>query len=58
VTGKEIKIVYEPRREGDAPSLLASSEKIKKEWGWEPKYKDLEEIIKTAWEWEKEVSGY
>lgn len=55
VIGKEIKVIEGPRREGDAPKLLASSEKIKNEWGWEPKYKDLEEIIKTAWEWEKKL---
>jgi UDP-glucose 4-epimerase len=53
VTGKEIKVIESPRREGDAPKLLASSEKIKNEWGWEPEHKNLEEIIKTAWEWEK-----
>jgi len=57
VTGIEIKVVEGPRREGDAPKLLASFGKIKSEWGWEPKHKDLEEIIKTAWEWEKKLRG-
>ena len=53
VTQKNIKVTEAPRRAGDVPKLVASSEKIKAEWGWTPRYKDLKEIIKTAWEWEK-----
>ena len=53
VTGVDFKVVYGPRREGDPDKLLASFEKIKKELGWEPKYNSLEEIIKTAWNWEQ-----
>ena len=51
VTGKEFKVEYGPRREGDPPILLASSEKIKKELGWNPKYLDINDIVKTAWNW-------
>jgi len=58
VTGAEMKIKYGPRREGDADSLYASNEKIKKELGWSPKY-GLKEIIKTAYLWHKNnPSGY
>ena len=53
VTGVEFKVVYGPRREGDPDKLLASSEKIKQELGWEPKYTDLKEIIQTAWNWQQ-----
>lgn len=53
VTGVDFEVRYAPRREGDTPILLASYEKAKKELGWEPKYKDIQEIIRTAWEWEK-----
>ncbi len=48
--GKEIKAVEAPRREGDPAVLIASSEKIKKELGWEPEF-GLRDIIKSAWEW-------
>ena len=51
VTGKNFEVKYGPRREGDPPTLLASSEKIKKELGWDPKYKSIEEIVTTAWKW-------
>ncbi len=53
VTGVDFKVVYGPRREGDPDKLLASSEKIKQELGWEPKYTDLKEIIQTAWNWQQ-----
>jgi UDP-glucose 4-epimerase len=33
--------------------LIASSEKAKRELGWEPKYPSLEEIITHAWNWHK-----
>lgn len=53
VTGVDFKVVYGPRREGDPDKLLASSEKIKQELGWEPQYTDLREIIQTAWNWQQ-----
>lgn len=53
VTGVDFKVVYGPRREGDPDKLLASSEKIKREMNWQPSYDNLEDIIKTAWNWEQ-----
>ncbi|MFH1971175.1 MAG: UDP-glucose 4-epimerase GalE, partial [Patescibacteria group bacterium] len=50
VTGKKMNIKYGQRRKGDADSLYASNEKIKKVLGWEPKY-DLKKIIETAYLW-------
>ncbi|MDO8682530.1 MAG: UDP-glucose 4-epimerase GalE [Armatimonadota bacterium] len=51
ITGKPIKSVVGPRRAGDPARLVASSDRIKKELGWEPKYPELRTIIKTAWDW-------
>ncbi len=51
VTGKDFEVRFGPRREGDPPLLLASSEKIKTELGWEAKYRDINDIVKTAWNW-------
>jgi len=50
VIGKKMNIKYGERRKGDADSLYASNEKIKKVLGWEPKY-DLKKIIETAYLW-------
>jgi UDP-glucose 4-epimerase len=59
VTGHPIPTVEASRRPGDAPRLVASSEKIRKELGWKPKYPQLEEIITSAWEWHQEhPNGY
>jgi len=51
VTGINIPAISTSRREGDPAVLVASSDKIKDELGWQPKYKDLESIIQSAWEW-------
>jgi UDP-glucose 4-epimerase len=51
VTGKTIRAVEEPRRPGDPAVLVASSDKIKRELGWQPKRTDLHDIVQSAWEW-------
>ncbi len=51
VTGVDFPAEEAPRRAGDAPVLVASSERINQELGWEPKYPSLQEIIKSAWAW-------
>ncbi len=55
----EMKVEILPRRLGDPAVLIASSEKIKKELGWEPKHSNLETIISTAWKFIKDhPEGY
>lgn len=51
VTGHPIPADVQPRREGDPARLIASSEKIRRDLGWSPKYPDLKQIIGTSWEW-------
>lgn len=51
VTGKDIPLRLAPRRAGDPPKLVATSEKIKRELGWEPQYQDLRVIVESAWRW-------
>ena len=53
VTGVNIKEITVPRRAGDPAVLVASSEKIRSDLKWEPKYNDLATIIETAWKWHK-----
>lgn len=53
ITRIDFPVIETERRAGDPARLVASSEKAKKELGWQPRYSDLETIIKTAWEWEK-----
>ena len=59
ITGRPIPIEITARRPGDPPILIASSDKISRELGWQPRYNTLEQIIGTAWEWHsKHTDGY
>jgi UDP-glucose 4-epimerase len=59
ITGRNIDIVEKPRRAGDPPRLIASSEKIKNELGWRPQFESLDAIIESAWKWhQKFPNGY
>jgi UDP-glucose 4-epimerase len=31
--------------------LFASSERIRTELGWSPRYEDIDVIVETAWRW-------
>jgi len=53
VTNRKVTTIESPRRPGDPERLVASSEKIKKELGWTPKYAALETIVETAWQWHR-----
>jgi UDP-glucose 4-epimerase len=53
VTGQTIAVKEGPRRPGDPPALVAASDKIRRELGWEPRYTELRPIVETAWNWHK-----
>ena len=50
VTGREIKVTMGDRRPGDPPILVATSEKIRRELGFEIEFGDLPGIVQTAWD--------
>ena len=54
ISGHPIPHVVGPRRAGDPAELIASSESLRHELGWQPRYPDLESIIASAWEWHRE----
>jgi UDP-glucose 4-epimerase len=51
ITGHPIPVVEKPRRAGDPPRLVASSEKAHRILGWKPKHENIEVIVETAWRW-------
>jgi UDP-glucose 4-epimerase len=53
ITGHPIPAKVGPRRAGDPATLVAASDKIRRELGWQPRYPRLEEIIETAWNWHR-----
>ena len=57
ITGIDFDVVHTDRREGDPPSLIADSSRIKKELNWIPRYDDLDYILQTSWDWEKKLES-
>jgi UDP-glucose 4-epimerase len=53
VTGQAIPARIVSRRPGDPPELYASSDKIRRELGWKPRYVDVRRIVATAWAWHR-----
>jgi UDP-glucose 4-epimerase len=59
ITGHPIPAEMGPRRPGDPATLIASSDKIRRELGWEPQYPNLRDIIESAWKWHQaHPNGY
>jgi UDP-glucose-4-epimerase GalE len=56
VVGKKIPYVVGPRRAGDPPELVANSDKLQKTLGWKPKYTDIRDIVRTAWDFHQELT--
>ena len=51
VTGRPINTVAAARRPGDPPALYADASRIRQRYDWQPRYRDVREIIQTAWNW-------
>jgi UDP-glucose 4-epimerase len=51
VVGKALPTKITARRPGDPAMLVAGSDRIKSELGWQPQYPEIKEIIETAWRW-------
>jgi UDP-glucose 4-epimerase len=59
VTGRALPVVESPRRPGDPAILVASSNAIRADYGWTPRYAGLDSIVASAWEWHaKHPDGY
>ena len=50
ITGKTIPSEDVERRPGDPACLYATSKRAKELLGWEPKYSDVDTLVKTTWE--------
>jgi UDP-glucose 4-epimerase len=53
VSGVAMRIEEGARRPGDPAVLVASNAKIREVLGWQPRYDDLEAIMRSAWQWEQ-----
>jgi UDP-glucose 4-epimerase len=55
VSGVTLTLRHEDRRPGDAPSVVASNQKILQSLGWYPKLDDLRTIVTHALAWEEHL---
>jgi UDP-glucose 4-epimerase len=59
VTGHPVPVIESPRRAGDPAVLIASSETIRRDLGWQPRFPDLKTIVESAWRWHRaQPDGY
>lgn len=49
--GSPVPLREAPRRPGDPAELVADASRFRQEFGWEPRYSDLETIVQSAWTW-------
>ncbi len=57
ISGEKLEVIVSDRRPGDPDELIADPSKIMSELGFEPKYSDLETIIKSAYAWHVNLQG-
>ncbi len=55
VIGRDFATDFAPRRAGDAVSIVANPARAMKELTWKPEHDDLEEIVRSALEWEERL---
>jgi UDP-glucose 4-epimerase len=53
VTGHAIPAQVGPRRPGDPAVLVAASDLIRRELGWQPAFTELPAMIESAWRWQR-----
>jgi UDP-glucose 4-epimerase len=56
VSGVDFKVDIAPRRPGDPAQIVAQSERVRSELGWQPRYDDLSTIVRDALDWECELT--
>ena len=59
LVGRRLEPTMAARRPGDPPVLVASSARIAELTGWQPRFPDIDEVVRTAFAWhEAHPLGY
>ena len=56
VIDNPIKTSIGPRRPGDSEMIVSNVDKFMKYFSWKPKFNNLDYILKTAVNWEKNLN--
>jgi UDP-glucose 4-epimerase len=57
VIGRPLAVREMPRRPGDPPTLVSDPTRLKTELGWLPRHDRLDEIIRSALDWERRFNA-
>jgi UDP-glucose 4-epimerase len=57
VSGRPLDVRSAPRRAGDPPIIVADNARITAALNWQPKYADLDFIVRTALDWETRLQN-
>ena len=55
-SGRALRVIEQPRRPGDSAMMIARSERLKQRLGWQPRYDDLDAIVRSALQWEHQLA--
>jgi UDP-glucose 4-epimerase len=58
VSGVDFDVRLVPRRPGDPAAIVAGSQKIRDQLGWQPRHDDLDEIVRHALSWEDHLASF
>ena len=57
ISGTDFEVRLAGRRAGDPAALVAGAQAIRSRLGWTPRYDDLAEIVRQAYQWERKLRG-
>jgi UDP-glucose 4-epimerase len=57
VTDRPVPVHEAGRRAGDPPMVVANSTKLKTSLGWRPRFFEVDQIVRTAFDWERRISA-
>ena len=57
VSGRTATVLEAARRDGDPPALVADPSRAHDALGWTPQHTVLDDIIRSAWQWESRQNG-
>lgn len=57
ISGVDFTVIEAERRAGDPACVIAASERITKILGWQPRFNNLDPIVRTALDWEKKLNS-
>ncbi len=57
ISGVDFTVIEAKRRAGDPACVIAANDRITEILGWKPRFNDLDTIVRTALNWEKQLAA-